>query len=89
MWTSTVEQRVRVAVSIIQAREGERPVRVERLARALPDVPDVELRGALSSLRVRRLVYEADGGWRTRPPPVGEDATSARAGASRLFTTWV
>lgn len=79
------EQRVRIALTILQARGSDRPVHLLDLEREIPELSRAEIQGALDSLRASLLVQEVRGGWLARPPPVGTDATHARAQASRVF----
>ena len=85
MGPSDAEQRVRIALTILQARSSDRPVHLADLERQMPDLSRAEIQGALESLRGGMLVQQVRGGWLSRPPPVGQDATSAKAQASRVF----
>ena len=85
MGPSDAEQRVRIALAILQARSSDRPVHLLDLEREVPELSRAQIQAALDSLRGSMLVQEVRGGWLSRPPPVGEDATHARAQAARMF----
>ncbi|HVM45458.1 MAG TPA: hypothetical protein VM582_05935 [Candidatus Thermoplasmatota archaeon] len=81
---TSLEQRVRVALASLQAREGGRPVAPARLLRELRDVGEPELASALSRLEEQRLARRVPGGWLSAPAPTSTRATSAHADLARL-----
>lgn len=79
-----IDQRIRIAVTRLSARENGRPVTVERLARELTDVPPDELHARLDRLAQMRSLRSVEDGWLPTPPPTTYRSWEAFSSASRL-----
>jgi hypothetical protein len=84
---SNTQQRVRIAVARLLARESGRAPTTAAIHHELAPhgISAEEVADVLDALRADGVLYETPKGWRLRAPPSGPDATQALAGRVRLL----
>lgn len=84
---STAQQRVRIAVARLLARENDRAPSTDAIHREVGPhgIARNEVEAILRDLQADGLLYQTARGWKMRTPPPGPDATASMALRSRIL----
>lgn len=84
---STAQQRVRIVVARLLARENDRAPSTDAIHRELAPhgISRADVETILRGLVADGMLYATPRGWRLRTPPPGPDATESMALRSRIL----